>query len=330
MQKNIIRKTVLLYHNHKKNSIMCQLSSCICCLILSMGVAAFLLWHFLGRPTKDDVKDVLNDVFDFGDFKNVLGNLTNTDFGELFDKDPFGLTTPDDNDGFFGDDKTHVWETNGNGLQLELQNALDENWYKEFDIAVNDWSQSNALTLKTKQIDIDRNCKPVIGVMKVCNGNYGNTGWLGINEIEIKTFFNDRRGYIISSVAKMNEYYLHNANYEQRQYTMCHEIGHGFGLPHTDENPYNTNLGNCLDYTNDPKSNMHPGKINFQRLAKLYLDHNNNQDILVVETKQGQQQQQYHLTNEREGKESKSTNKESDSKTDGNVRIRKLRHYLHI
>jgi hypothetical protein len=34
-------------------------------------------------------------------------------------------------------------------------------------------------------------------------------------------------GVIQSSVAKMNEYYLRNANYDHRRFTMCHEIGHG-------------------------------------------------------------------------------------------------------
>ncbi len=32
-------------------------------------------------------------------------------------------------------------------------------------------------------------------------------------------------GRIISSVAKMNEYYLNKADFEERRFTMCHEIG---------------------------------------------------------------------------------------------------------
>ena len=45
----------------------------------------------------------------------------------------------------------------------------------------------------------------------------------------------------------------------------------GFGLPHTDENPYNTNLGNCLDYTDDPEDNLLPGAVNFAKLREMYL-----------------------------------------------------------
>ena len=61
--------------------------------------------------------------------------------------------------------------------------------------------------------------------MKVCNGNFGDTGWLGINEIELEYGSRSSVGYIVSSVAKMNEYYLNKAGYEKRLYTMCHEIG---------------------------------------------------------------------------------------------------------
>lgn len=47
-------------------------------------------------------------------------------------------------------------------------------------------------------------------------------------------------------------------------------LGHGFGLPHWDEDFYNKNLGNCMDYTNDPSVNMQPSESNFIFLADLY------------------------------------------------------------
>jgi hypothetical protein len=68
----------------------------------------------------------------------------------------------------------------------------------------------------------------------------------------------------------MNEYYLLNADDFERQYTMCHEIGHGFGLPHTDESFTNPSLGNCMDYTHTPSENLHPDESNYNRLTSLY------------------------------------------------------------
>jgi hypothetical protein len=50
----------------------------------------------------------------------------------------------------------------------------------------------------------------------------------------------------------------------------CHEMGHGFGLPHTDENYSNSNLGNCLDYTNNVQGNLSPGSFNYNLLSLMY------------------------------------------------------------
>lgn len=182
-----------------------------------------------------------------------------TDFSGGFNNDPY-----------LSDNSTNEWNTDGqnNGLRLTIVNALDDDWQVEFQSAVYDWENGDpdALTLTTSKVDVDSSCSPINGVMKVCNGNYGETGWLGINGI-ITT---QRTGIIQNSVAKMNEYYLSNAGDAERQYTMCHEIGHGFGLPHTDENFDNADLGNCLDYTRNPENNLHPDDSNFARLVSLY------------------------------------------------------------
>uniref|UniRef100_A0A7S2HGM9 Uncharacterized protein n=1 Tax=Helicotheca tamesis TaxID=374047 RepID=A0A7S2HGM9_9STRA len=160
-----------------------------------------------------------------------------------------------------------IGKTTKKGLELELWYACDDTWQEEYDAAVLDWEEGtpDTLTLTTVKVDVDNECTPHDGVMKVCNGNYGETGWLGINELLL---IGD--GQITSSVAKMNEHYLLNADIYERQYTMCHEIGHGFGLPHTDENFYNKDLGNCMDYTDTPKNNLHPDTGNYNVLASLY------------------------------------------------------------
>lgn len=54
------------------------------------------------------------------------------------------------------------------------------------------------------------------GKIKVCNGDYGETKWRGINEV------NFADGFIIYSVAKMNEFYLNYDGDDAKQYTMCH------------------------------------------------------------------------------------------------------------
>lgn len=48
------------------------------------------------------------------------------------------------------------------------------------------------------------------------------------------------------------------------------QVGHGYGLPHSDEDFTNADLGNCMDYTNNPEANMMPGTYNYEFLADMY------------------------------------------------------------
>ena len=68
----------------------------------------------------------------------------------------------------------------------------------------------------------------------------------------------------------MNDYYLQResiSDYERR-YIMCHEMGHGFGLPHWPE------AGNCMadsvDTVDDPSGSEQPDQSNFDFLSNLY------------------------------------------------------------
>ena len=96
--------------------------------------------------------------------------------------------------------------------------------------------------------------------------NYGDTQWRGLNEV----LLSPRQGTIVSSTARLNEFYLNFESDAQKLYTSCHELGHGFGLPHWDENFFNKDLGNCMDYTQNPHKSSKPDESNFLYLAQLY------------------------------------------------------------
>jgi len=111
---------------------------------------------------------------------------------------------------------------NDGGLELTLLNCLDDTWHPYFDLAVQQWDDGSpdVLTLDTQLCSPDPTCTRRSGVIKVCNGNYGETEWKGINEVLME---ND---HIVSSTARMNEYFLGDSSSDaERQYTMCHEIG---------------------------------------------------------------------------------------------------------
>jgi len=107
--------------------------------------------------------------------------------------------------------------------------------------------------------------------------DYGNTQWRGLNEV----LLSPRQSTIVASTAKLNEHYLSRESDAQKLYTCCHELGHGFGLPHWDEDFFNQDLGNCMDYTSNPRNSQEPSDSNFLYLAQLYggRDINTNQEF---------------------------------------------------
>ena len=116
-------------------------------------------------------------------------------------------------------DDTTRWETGGfNGLNLVLENALEDKWTPYFTEYVSQWDHGSpdALTLSTTRVSVDSSCQPSFGVLKVCNGNYGNTDWNGIN----LSVFQQSNGYIIHSVSKMNDYFLDGMSDNDKSYTM--------------------------------------------------------------------------------------------------------------
>lgn len=143
---------------------------------------------------------------------------------------------------------------------------MTEDWDPYFNQAVADWNVAPALSLTIEVAkEPDPDCMYIIGKLKACNGEYGKTRWSGLNEAWL-----DGRGVITASTAKMNESYLKGSQYAEKLFVVCHELGHGYGLPHRDVNPSNIDLGTCLDYTTMYRNNMQPDDVDFMNLENLY------------------------------------------------------------
>jgi len=191
-----------------------RLFSCLVALLV-IGAGAALLLVFLGKG-------------------GAVGDVFIPDPQAFREEDPFNNNNPDD---------ANLWRSGGQGLELTVINAMEEHWHEFFDNSVSQWDNGtpDALSLSVKYEDAQSLCRAQDGALKVCNGDYGDTNWRGINKVMLQN------NWIISSAARMNEYYLtrdYKTDYPQMMYTVCHEVGHGFGLPHTDENFFNSNLGN--------------------------------------------------------------------------------------
>lgn len=278
-------------------------------MLIIGGIAAFLVHIYDGDVAElvDDATELggkMKDVFDGFNFTEAIDsipkpNLTGLieridgiewpDFGFDFD-DIVSFDGPRGGAGMPNGTATVGWKINrekDTSLELEIVNACTEDWYGWFYQAVEDWEKSDVLTLSSSVVTADPDCKPIDGVMKVCNSNYGDTGWKGINELLISGSVATGEKIIVSSVAKMNEYYVGanvntwpNKIEDERRYTMCHEMGHGFGLNHLDENFMNEDLHSCMDYSSRPGNNLEPNPMDFNSLDALYSPLDNTRRLL--------------------------------------------------
>lgn len=112
----------------------------------------------------------------------------------------------------------------------------------------------------------------VQGTTQVCNGTYGNNGWLGLASINLTG-----GNHITQGSAKLNDTYFNTATYNnpnERLHVMCQEIAHTFGLGHTSEDGSSQNT--CMDYFSNTGANAgstqstKPNAHDFDMLKSIY------------------------------------------------------------
>jgi hypothetical protein len=160
------------------------------------------------------------------------------------------------------------WARTSNPFTVKLGNNLTGVWGGHLATASSQWSQSSVLdTTVVAGGGRGKRCRATSGRVEVCNGAYGNNGWLGIASIWLSG------SHITQGTVKLNDTYFNTAQYNTpawRNLVMCQEVGHTFGLDHQDENFTNPNLGTCMDYTNNPASNQAPNAHDYEQLETIY------------------------------------------------------------
>jgi hypothetical protein len=145
---------------------------------------------------------------------------------------------------------------------------MSSGWNGYLATASADWSISSVLdTVIIPGTNRPKTCKPTAGRVEVCNAEYGNNGWLGIASIWASGT------HITQGTAKMNDTYFKTNKYNTpawKNFVLCQEIGHTFGLDHQDEIFTNANLGTCMDYTSNPSTNQHPNAHDYEELEIIY------------------------------------------------------------
>jgi len=163
------------------------------------------------------------------------------------------------------------WARTINPFTLKTGDNVNSSWDSYLNTTVSDWTASSVLNLSKVSGQGGSSCTPTLGRVEVCNGSYGNNGWLGI--ASIWTAGGRNRNHIVQGTVKLNDTYFNTAQYNTpawRNLVSCQEVGHTLGLDHQDENFNNANLGTCMDYTNNPASNQHPNQHDYDQLVTIY------------------------------------------------------------
>jgi hypothetical protein len=169
------------------------------------------------------------------------------------------------------------WARTANPVTVQLGDNVDSRWDGYLRTTNSDWNQSTVIKSPLVPGSATGRCKGVAGTIQVCNSTYGNNGWLGIASISITG-----GTHITQGTVKLNDTYFNTAKYNTsawRNMVSCQEVGHTYGLDHQDENFSNTNMGTCMDYTNDPTgtagtngtlNNEHPNAHDYDELNTIY------------------------------------------------------------
>ena len=145
------------------------------------------------------------------------------------------------------------WARTSNPFTLKVGNNMSGTWAGQFNTAVSDWSQASVMNLSVVAGQANKRCSATAGRIEVCNGRYGNNGWLGLAQIWLSG------GHISQGTTKKNDTYFDTATYNnpnEREHVMCQEVAHTFGLDHQSED--GSSQDTCMDYFSNTGANDTP------------------------------------------------------------------------
>jgi hypothetical protein len=167
------------------------------------------------------------------------------------------------------------WARTSNPFTLKLgDNLTTADWKSHLSQTSRDWNSGQGTPVLTAIVagQSNKRCSMVAGTTQVCNGRYGNNGWLGLASINITG-----GTHITQGSAKMNDTYFDSATYNntnEREHVMCQEVAHTFGLDH--QSTDGSSLNTCMDYFSNTGTNAgstvstKPNAHDFDELKTIY------------------------------------------------------------
>ncbi len=180
------------------------------------------------------------------------------------------------------------WARTTNPFTLKVgDNFTTTDWKTYLSRTTSDWNSPEVFGATSAPIMLavvagssSKRCAMVSGTTQVCNGKYGNNGWLGLASINI---INGE--HITQGSAKLNDTYFTTSKYNnpnEKLHVVCQEIAHTFGLGHQSEDGSSQN--SCMDYFSNTGANAtnsastRPNTHDFEQLNLIY----NHQDTTTT------------------------------------------------
>lgn len=184
------------------------------------------------------------------------------------------------------------WARTANPFTLKLgDNLTSADWKSKLAQTSQDWNSpqtfgttSPLLTAIVNGSSSKKRCAMVAGTTQVCNGTYGNNGWLGLASISITG-----GAHITQGMAKLNDTYFNTSTYNnpnERLHVMCQEVAHAFGLDHQSTNGSSQN--SCMDYFSNTGANAgstlstKPNAHDFDELNVIYAHLDNTTTVAAM------------------------------------------------
>ena len=178
------------------------------------------------------------------------------------------------------------WARTTPQFTLKLGNNMTTaDWRAHLAQTSSDWNSGNSAVLTAIVAGTsNKRCSMVAGTTQVCNGTYGNNGWLGLASINITG-----GTHITQGSAKMNDTYFNTSTYNnpnEREHVVCQEVAHTFGLDHqsTDGSSQNS----CMDYFSNTGANAtstlstRPNAHDFDELSIIYAHLDSTTTVAMI------------------------------------------------